>query len=66
MSRVIAHAHRCVRLGLLVAGVVACSPAPESAQSPRVVEVTSLDYAFKAPDTIVAGATTFHLVNKGP
>ncbi|HEU6452824.1 MAG TPA: hypothetical protein VFT57_15515 [Gemmatimonadaceae bacterium] len=28
--------------------------------------MTSLDYAFKAPDTIVAGATTFHLVNKGP
>ncbi len=28
--------------------------------------MTSFDYAFSAPDTIVAGATTFHLVNKGP
>lgn len=31
-----------------------------------MVEVTSFDYAFNAPDTIRAGATTFHLVNKGP
>jgi hypothetical protein len=31
-----------------------------------VVEVKAFDYAFSAPDTILAGATTFHLVNQGP
>ena len=32
----------------------------------NVVTVTATDYAFQAPDTIAAGRTTFHLVNKGP
>jgi hypothetical protein len=32
----------------------------------NVVTVTTIDYAFEAPDTIAAGRTTFHLVNKGP
>ena len=32
----------------------------------NVVTVTTIDYAFQAPDTIAAGRTTFHLVNKGP
>jgi hypothetical protein len=31
-----------------------------------VVEVKTFDYAFSAPDTILSGATTFHLVNQGP
>jgi hypothetical protein len=31
-----------------------------------VVEVRTSDYAFSAPDTILSGATTLHLVNQGP
>jgi len=38
---------------------------PRSAKA-NVVTVTATDYAFQAPDTIAAGRTTFHLVNKGP
>ncbi len=38
---------------------------PKSAKA-NVVTVTASDYAFQAPDTIAAGRTTFHLVNKGP
>ena len=38
---------------------------PNSAKD-NVVTVTATDYAFQAPDSIVAGRTTFHLVNKGP
>ena len=45
---------------------LAAAPLAASAQGPRVVDVYSVDYAFIAPDTIAAGATTFHLVNRGP
>jgi len=38
---------------------------PHTAKA-NVVTVTTTDYAFQAPDTIAAGRTTFHLVNKGP
>ena len=38
---------------------------PRTAKA-NVVTVTTTDYAFQAPDTIAAGRTTFHLVNKGP
>jgi len=38
---------------------------PGSAKA-NVVTVTTTDFAFQAPDTIAAGRTTFHLVNKGP
>jgi hypothetical protein len=40
----------------------------ERSQSAKdnVVTVTATDYAFQAPDSIAAGRTTFHLVNKGP
>ena len=43
----------------------ACSPAkpPATPPSPRVVTITATDYAFAAPDTIVAGFTTFRLEN---
>ena len=41
------------------------SPKNEAA-GPNVVEVIAQDYAFQMPDTLPAGATTFHLVNKGP
>jgi len=45
----------------------ACSPAkpPATPPSPRVVTITATDYAFAAPDTIVAGFTTFRLENRG-
>ena len=36
-----------------------------SAQEPRVVDVTAVEYALLAPDTIDAGPTTFHLMNRG-
>jgi len=36
------------------------------AQTPHTVDVYAADYAFVAPDTIRAGATAFHLVNRGP
>jgi uncharacterized cupredoxin-like copper-binding protein len=49
--------------GAVHAGV--SSNDPKSAKA-NVVTVTAMDYAFQAPDTIPAGRTTFHLVNKGP
>lgn len=49
--------------GALRAGVPAGGPKSGNA---NVVTVTATDYAFQAPDTIAAGRTTFHLVNKGP
>ena len=49
--------------GAVHAGV--SSNGPRSAKA-NVVTVTTTDYAFQAPDTIAAGRTTFHLVNKGP
>ena len=48
--------------GALRAGVV--SEGPRTAKA-NVVTVTTVDYAFQAPDTIAAGRTTLHLVNKG-
>lgn len=50
-------------VGALRAGVPSHGPTSEKA---NVVTVTAMDYAFQAPDTIPAGRTTFHLVNKGP
>jgi hypothetical protein len=49
--------------GALRAGVPAAGPKSGNA---NVVTVTATDYAFQAPDTIAAGRTTFHLLNKGP
>ena len=37
---------------------------PRTAKA-NVVTVTTVDYAFEAPDTIAAGRTTLRLVNKG-
>jgi uncharacterized cupredoxin-like copper-binding protein len=56
-----------VATATLVGAVRAGVPAnnPKSAKT-NVVTVTASDYAFQAPDTIAAGRTTFHLVNKGP
>jgi uncharacterized cupredoxin-like copper-binding protein len=49
--------------GALRAGGVTDDPKTRKA---NVVTVTAVDYAFQAPDSIAAGRTTFHLVNKGP
>ena len=45
----------------------AAAPAddPKAARA-NVVTITATDFAFQAPDTIAAGRTTIHLVNKGP
>lgn len=54
-------------LALLVP--LACQPADndreETAAEPPVVEVTAVDYAFVAPDTIPSGWVTFRLENRG-
>lgn len=52
-------------VSLIVLAVLG-SPVAGRAQAPRVVNVYSSDYAFVAPDTIRSGATTFHLINRGP
>ncbi len=35
-------------------------------QSPGVITITARDFAFDAPDSILAGITTINLVNRGP
>jgi hypothetical protein len=40
-------------------------PAQVSAQKAREIAVIGHDYAFRAPDTVEAGATLFGLQNKG-
>jgi hypothetical protein len=49
--------------GAVRAGVPVNDP---KAAKDNVVTVTATDYAFQAPDSIAAGRTTFHLVNRGP
>jgi plastocyanin len=55
------------RLALLTTLVVAaaCQKQTPLPAGPHVVVITATDYAFGAPDTIVAGLTTFKLVNQG-
>jgi hypothetical protein len=50
-----------------LAGALRAAPGddPKPARA-NVVTVTATDFAFQAPDTIAAGRTTIHLVNKGP
>jgi uncharacterized cupredoxin-like copper-binding protein len=62
-SSLIAIAATATVAGALRAGVPTNDPRKAKA---NVVTVTATDYAFQAPDTIAAGRTTFHLVNKGP
>jgi len=50
---------------LAAALLVGSSPLTLTAQSPRAVTVTGLDYAFQAPDTLPAGPVTLSLVNRG-
>jgi hypothetical protein len=56
----------------LAAGLLACQSEPdageqrtEDADGPPVVDVTAVDYAFAAPDTVRSGWTTFRMTNKG-
>lgn len=45
---------------------IACSPAkPPATPAPTVVTITATDYTFAAPDSVVAGLTTFRLLNAG-
>jgi uncharacterized cupredoxin-like copper-binding protein len=63
-----------VALGLLLAGAkhlstvktAAASSADGARERDGVVTVIAQDHAFDAPDTVSAGVTTFHLVNRGP
>jgi hypothetical protein len=40
-------------------------PPPAPPGPPAVVQVIATEYAFQMPDTLTAGATTFHLVDNG-
>ncbi|HEU5219290.1 MAG TPA: hypothetical protein VFU23_11555 [Gemmatimonadales bacterium] len=65
------------RFAFVLAGVaaIACGktekPAEQAAQPPapppppNVVHIEATEYAFKAPDTIPSGVTTFHMMNGG-
>jgi uncharacterized cupredoxin-like copper-binding protein len=53
-------------LAALVAGAALAAPHAAAAQeSVRTITVTARDYAFDAPDTVVAGQTAVRLVNQG-
>jgi hypothetical protein len=69
-------AHRAFPLAIALGGFIGCRPQdrPESnaadqttpgTAGPAAVTLTATDYAFGFPDTVVAGWTTFHLVNHG-
>jgi hypothetical protein len=67
------------RLAAIALVVAACGPRSDAAQNaatdssamaaaaaPNVVHIVATDFAFEMPDTLPAGLTTFHLMNKGP
>jgi hypothetical protein len=47
------------------AGTPAAAPAESSKAAPNTVTITATDFKFDAPAQIPAGATTFHLANRG-
>lgn len=51
-------------VGLLCTLFIA-DPGHAAAQDARVVTVTGLDYAFRAPDTLEAGSVVVSLLNQG-
>lgn len=53
-----------MRYALLAAAVLAALAASKRTGSP--VTIIARDFAFEAPDTIPAGLTTIHFVNRGP
>lgn len=51
---------------LLSVGIIGCAAdTDETSGEPPVVEITAVDYAFQAPDTIPSGWVTFQLENRG-
>ncbi len=53
---------------VLAVGLAACQSSGDDSASesvPPVVEVTAVDYAFAAPDTVRSGWTTLRMINKG-
>jgi hypothetical protein len=53
------------RVILGLAGFAVGLAAPASAQTPSIVLIRALDYAFQAPDTVAGGVTTVSLQNDG-
>ena len=51
--------------GALALALTACARPPATPAGPRVVTIVATDYAFAGPDTILAGLTTFKLLNLG-
>jgi len=49
---------------LLLAGAMTTAPSPKLA-AVHVMKVTARDYAFDAPDTVLAGRTEIRLSNRG-
>jgi len=52
-------------LSTLALALTACARPPATPAGPQVVTLIATDYAFLAPDTIVAGLTTFKMQNVG-
>ena len=61
------HTIRAAIAGALLAAVAipAIAARTDAPAKPAVVTITAKDFAFDAPDTIIAGATVLQLVNKG-
>jgi uncharacterized cupredoxin-like copper-binding protein len=55
---------RCFAGALVAAALTGCK-SERASSVPSTVTVTARDFAFDAPATLPAGATTFHLVNQG-
>jgi len=51
--------------GTLALALTACARPPATPAGPQVVTIVATDYAFAAPDTILAGLTTFKMRNQG-
>jgi hypothetical protein len=54
-----------IALAAALAGAHPSDMAPPAGKAPAVVTITATDFAFQAPDTLEAGATTFRLANMG-
>ena len=50
---------------IAIASFAAAVSLPHPATAPREVEIVGLDYAFKAPNELAPGRTTFRFVNRG-
>jgi uncharacterized cupredoxin-like copper-binding protein len=57
--------HRCRLVYVLFLAMASSCAKRPAAPAANAVTITATDYAFAAPDTIVAGLTTFKLVNAG-